>query len=135
VSVNDGDFVKAGEALMDGPVDPHEYLSVLGENELARYMVDEVQEVYRLQGVKINDKHIEIIVRQMLRKVSIVEAGDTRFLAGDMVDRQDFEEENVRVMGESGKPASAAPSPLGITKASLHGQLPFSRLLSGNNQV
>ena len=119
VSVNEGDVVRAGEPLMDGPITPHDILRVLGEKALAKYLVDEVQEVYRLQGVKINDKHIEVIVRQMLRKVLIKEVGDTTFLAGEQVDKWIFEEENQKVMQQGGAPAAAEPLLLGITKASL----------------
>jgi DNA-directed RNA polymerase subunit beta' len=104
---------------MDGSSNPHDILRVLGEKELAKYLVDEVQEVYRLQGVKINDKHIEVIVRQMLRRVKIKEPGDTRFLADDQVERWEFEAENRRVLGEGGAPAVGEPLMLGITKASL----------------
>jgi DNA-directed RNA polymerase subunit beta' len=119
ISVHEGDFVRAGEALMDGSSNPHDILRVLGEQELAKYLVDEVQEVYRLQGVKINDKHIEVIVRQMLRRVRIKEVGDTRFLLDDQVERGQFIEENQRVLAEGGKPAVGEPLMLGITKASL----------------
>jgi DNA-directed RNA polymerase subunit beta' len=119
LAVNEGDYVKAGEPLMDGPVNPHDILRVLGEKALAKYLVDEVQEVYRLQGVKINDKHIETIVRQMLRKVKIKEVGDTAFLAGETVDKSTFEFENQRVMQTGGAPATAEGLLLGITKASL----------------
>ncbi|AMV71485.1 DNA-directed RNA polymerase subunit beta' [Desulfuromonas carbonis] len=119
ISVHEGDHVKAGEALMDGSSNPHDILRVLGEKELAKYLVDEVQEVYRLQGVKINDKHIETIVRQMLRRVRIKEVGDTRFLLDDQVERWEFEQENQRVMAEDGQPAVGEPLMLGITKASL----------------
>ena len=119
ISVHEGDSVKAGEALMDGSSNPHDILRVLGEKELAKYLVDEVQEVYRLQGVKINDKHIETIVRQMLRRVRIKEVGDTRFLLDDQVERWEFEQENQRVMSEDGQPAVGEPLMLGITKASL----------------
>ncbi len=119
LAVNEGDYVRAGEPLMDGPIDPHDILSVLGEKELAHYLVDEVQEVYRLQGVRINDKHIEIIVRQMLRKVRVQEIGDTVFLGGEIVDRMEFEEENKRVTATGGATATAEPALLGITKASL----------------
>ena len=94
LAVNEGDYVKAGEPLMDGPINPHDILRVLGEKPLAKYMVDEVQEVYRLQGVKINDKHIEVIVRNMLRKVKIKDVGDTTFLPGETVDKMTFEIEN-----------------------------------------
>ena len=119
VSVHEGDFVRAGEPLMDGSSNPHDILRVLGEKELSKYLVDEVQEVYRLQGVKINDKHIEVIVRQMLRRVKIKEVGDTRFLVEDQVERWMFDEENQRVLADSGKPAVGEPLMLGITKASL----------------
>jgi DNA-directed RNA polymerase subunit beta' len=119
VSVHEGDFVKAGEALMDGPSNPHDILRVKGDKALARYLVDEIQEVYKLQGVKINDKHIEVIVRQMLRRVKIREVGDTHFLVDDQVEKFVFEEENARVIREGGKPAVAEPLFLGITKASL----------------
>ncbi|MBC7692149.1 MAG: DNA-directed RNA polymerase subunit beta', partial [Methylotenera sp.] len=119
LAVNEGDYVKAGEPLMDGPINPHDILRVLGEKSLAKYLVDEVQEVYRLQGVKINDKHIETIVRQMLRKVKIKEVGDTNFLAGEQTDKATFEAENQRVMQTGGAPATAEALLLGITKASL----------------
>jgi DNA-directed RNA polymerase subunit beta' len=119
VSVHEGDFVRAGEALMDGPSNPHDILRVLGDKALARYLVDEIQEVYKLQGVKINDKHIEVIVRQMLKRVKIREVGDTHFLVDDQVEKFVFEEENARVMEEGGKPAEGEPLFLGITKASL----------------
>jgi DNA-directed RNA polymerase subunit beta' len=119
VSVHEGDYVKAGEALMDGPSNPHDILRVLGDKALAHYLVDEIQEVYKLQGVKINDKHIEVIVRQMLKRVKIREVGDTHFLVDDQVEKFLFEEENARVMREGGKPALAEPLFLGITKASL----------------
>jgi DNA-directed RNA polymerase subunit beta' len=119
ISVHEGDHVRAGEALMDGSSNPHDILRVLGEKELAKYLVDEVQEVYRLQGVKINDKHIEVIVRQMLRRVRIREVGDTRFLLDDQVERWEFEAENQRVQGDGGQPAVGEPLMLGITKASL----------------
>jgi DNA-directed RNA polymerase subunit beta' len=119
ISVHEGDFVRAGEPLMDGSSNPHDILRVLGEQELAKYLVDEVQEVYRLQGVKINDKHIEVIVRQMLRRVRIKEVGDTRFLLDDQVERGQFTEENQRVLAEGGRPAVGEPLMLGITKASL----------------
>jgi DNA-directed RNA polymerase subunit beta' len=114
-----GDSVKKGQQLTEGPIEPHEILDVCGPQELQEYLVNEVQEVYRLQGVEINDKHIEIIVRQMLRKVRIVDPGDTHFLWGDQVDKIKFEEENKRIADSGGKPAEAQPVLLGITKASL----------------
>jgi DNA-directed RNA polymerase subunit beta' len=119
VNVQEGDMVRAGEPLMDGPLNPHDILAVRGIEELQRYLVDEIQEVYRLQGVNINDKHIEVIVRQMLRWVRIKDVGDTEFLLEDMVDRFRFSDENERVLGEGGQPAQAEPMLLGITKASL----------------
>jgi DNA-directed RNA polymerase subunit beta' len=119
VIVFKGDFVKKGQQLTEGPIDPHEILEVCGPQELQEHLVNEVQEVYRLQGVTINDKHIEIIVRQMLRKVRITEPGDTTFLWGEQVDKLEFEAENERVDKMGGKPAEATPVLLGITKASL----------------
>ncbi len=114
-----GDFVKKGQQLTDGPVVPHDILDVCGPQALQEYMVNEVQEVYRLQGVEIADKHIEIIVRQMLRKVKVTEPGDTSLLWGDQIDRLAFEKENEEVEKKGGKPAEAVPVLLGITKASL----------------
>ncbi len=114
-----GDSVKKGQQLTEGPVEPHEVLEVCGPRDLQEYLVNEVQEVYRLQGVEINDKHIEIIVRQMLRKVRVVDPGDTKFLWDDQVDKITFDEENKRVAEAGGKPAEAQPVLLGITKASL----------------
>jgi DNA-directed RNA polymerase subunit beta' len=119
ISVHEGDFIKAGEPLMDGSSNPHDILTILGEKALAKYLVDEVQEIYRLQGVRINDKHIEVIVRQMLRRVRIKEVGDTDFLIGDQVEKWRFEEENQRVLAKGGQAAVAEPLLLGITKASL----------------
>ena len=119
VSVLDGDYVRSGEALMDGSVNPHDILRVRGVKELAKYLVDEVQEVYRLQGVKINDKHIEVIVRQMLRQVSVTDIGDSSFILGEHVEKWRFEEENKQLIDQDKKPATAAPLLLGITKASL----------------
>jgi DNA-directed RNA polymerase subunit beta' len=119
VTVHEGDWVKAGEPLMDGSVNPHNILDILGPMELQRYLVDEVQKVYRLQGVSINDKHIEVIVRQMMKKIRIEETGDTAFLIGDEVNRAAFVEENERVRSEGGRPAQGRPLLLGITKASL----------------
>ncbi len=119
ITVNEGDYVRAGEALMDGAANPHDILKVKGEGALARYMVDEIQEVYRLQGVKINDKHIEVIVRQMLRRVKIREVGDTDFLVDEVVERHRFAEVNRQVIAMGGLPSKAEPLLLGITKASL----------------
>ncbi|MEW6542080.1 MAG: DNA-directed RNA polymerase subunit beta' [Nitrospirota bacterium] len=119
VNVHEGDWVRAGEPLMDGSANPHDILDVLGPKELQKYLVDEVQDVYRLQGVSINDKHIEIIVRQMLRKVRIEDPGDTEFLPGSQVNKFVFEDENERVLAKGGRPAVGKPVLLGITKAAL----------------
>src|SRR5512136_904200 len=119
VIVFKGDYVKKGQQLTEGPIDPHEILDICGPQELQEHLVNEVQEVYRLQGVTINDKHIEIIMRQMLRKVRVTEPGDTTFLWGEQTDKIDFEEENERVEKMGGQPAEAQPVLLGITKASL----------------
>jgi DNA-directed RNA polymerase subunit beta' len=117
--VHDGDKVKAGERLCEGPIDPHDILRIKGVNDVQEYLVNEIQEVYRLQGVKINDKHIEVIVRQMLQKVKVEEIGDTNFLEGEQVDKNRFREENEKVIAEGGEPATFQPLLLGITKASL----------------
>ena len=119
INVQEGERVRAGEPLMDGPRDPHDILKVLGARELQKYLVNEIQEVYRLQGVTINDKHIEVIVRQMLRWVKVEEVGDTEFLVDEQVDKFRFDEENERVISDSGRPATGRPLLLGITKASL----------------
>lgn len=119
VLVHDGQVVQKGEEVVDGPVDPHDILRLLGIEELARYIVDEVQDVYRLQGVKINDKHIEVIVRQMLRRVQITDPGDTNFIQGEQVERSEMLDENDRVIANGGRPASYENVLLGITKASL----------------
>ena len=119
VSVHEGDYVNAGEPLMDGSPNPHDILKVLGEKELAKFLVDEIQEVYRLQGVKINDKHIEVIVKQMLKNVRIKNSGDSRFLEDEVIDKNVFDAENERIIGEGGTPAIAEPELMGITKASL----------------
>ncbi len=119
INVQDGDRVRAGEALMDGPLNPHDILRVLGMSRLQEYLVNEIQEVYRLQGVNINDKHIEVIVRQMLRWVKIKEVGDTDFLLEEQVDRFRFTDENERVRQLAGEVSQAEPLLLGITKASL----------------
>ena len=119
IGVHEGDLVRAGEPLMEGSSNPHDILTILGEKALAKYLVDEIQEIYRLQGVRINDKHIEVIVRQMLRRVRIKEVGDTDFLVGDHVEKWRFDEENAKVIGRGGEPAIAEPLLLGITKASL----------------
>ena len=118
--VRDGDKVEAGEPLCDGQPSPHDILEILGENSLQNYLMDEIQQVYRAQGVSINDKHIGIIVRQMLRKVEIKSVGDTRFIFGQQVDKYRFREENARVIAEGGQPAIGRPMFQGITKASLN---------------
>jgi len=118
--IREGDDVEAGEPLCDGQTDPHEVLQILGENALQAYLMNEVQEVYRLQGVNINDKHIGVIIRQMMRKVEIVQVGDTHFIYGQQVDKHRFQEENRKVVREGGQPAVAKPLLLGITRASLN---------------
>ena len=119
ILVEENDRVRAGDALTSGSANPHDILRILGVRELAKYLVNEAQEVYRLQGVRINDKHIEVIVRQMLSKVRIVDPGDTKFLDGESVDRFLFKEENDRMLAQSMEPATYEPLLLGITKASL----------------
>jgi DNA-directed RNA polymerase subunit beta' len=119
INVQEGDRVRAGEPLMDGPLNPHDILAVQGPEALQRYLVNAIQEVYRLQGVHINDKHIEVIVRQMLRWVRIKDVGDTEFLLEEQVDRFRFHDENARVETKEGSPSTAEPLLLGITKASL----------------
>lgn len=118
--VRDKDNVEAGEMLCDGAVDPHDVLEILGENALQSFLLNEIQEVYRLQGVGINDKHIGVIIRQMMRKVQIENVGDTNFIFGQQVDKYRFHEENAKVIREGGKPAVAVPLLLGITRASLN---------------
>jgi DNA-directed RNA polymerase subunit beta' len=119
IVVREGDIVKAGDPLIEGSPNPHDILRVKGIKGVARFLVEEIQEVYRLQGVKINDKHFEVIVRQMLKKVKIKETGDTDFMVGEIVDKVRFEEENEKVLALGGKPAVAEPVILGITKAAL----------------
>jgi len=119
IKVQEGERVRAGEPLMDGPRNPHDILDVLGEKELQKYLVDEIQEVYRLQGVNINDKHLEVISRQMMRWVKVDDIGDTEFLPEEVVDKFKFRAENQRVIEAGGRPAQGKPVLLGITKASL----------------
>src|SRR5437016_925050 len=119
INVQEGERVRAGEPLMDGPLNPHDILAVLGEKELQAYLVNEIQEVYRLQGVTISDKHIEVIVRQMMRWVKVEDVGDTNFLLEQQIDKFRFREENERVITNGGRPATGRPLMLGITKASL----------------
>jgi DNA-directed RNA polymerase subunit beta' len=119
VTAHDGQVVNKGESIVDGPADPHDILRLQGMEALARYITDEVQDVYSLQGVKINDKHIEVIVRQMLRRVSIVDPGETRFITGEQLERAEVLDENDKVVKDGKKPAHYNYNLLGITKASL----------------
>ena len=119
IPVQEGDFVQKGDYIMDGNPAPHDILRIMGVEALANYMIDEVQDVYRLQGVKINDKHIEVIVRQMLQKIEILDCGDTTLLKGEHVDKQELDEENDKAVARGLRPASGEPILLGITKASL----------------
>ncbi|TNF64735.1 MAG: DNA-directed RNA polymerase subunit beta', partial [Rhodobacteraceae bacterium] len=119
IPVQEGDFVQKGDYIMDGNPAPHDILAILGVEALANYMINEVQEVYRLQGVKINDKHIEVIVRQMLQKWEIADSGDTVLLKGETVDKAEFDEANEKAIARGGRPATGEPILLGITKASL----------------
>jgi DNA-directed RNA polymerase subunit beta' len=119
INVQEGERVSAGDPLMDGPRDPHDILAIRGEKELQKYLVNEIQEVYRLQGVNINDKHLETIVRQMMRWVRVEDIGDTEFLPEEVVDRFKFRAENDRVIEADGRPAQGKAVLLGITKASL----------------
>ncbi|RJL09447.1 DNA-directed RNA polymerase subunit beta' [Paracoccus siganidrum] len=119
IPVQEGDFVQKGDYIMDGNPAPHDILRILGIEALADYLIDEVQDVYRLQGVKINDKHIEVIVRQMLQKIEIIDSGETTLLKGEHVERDEFEEENAKIEARGGRPAVGEPVLLGITKASL----------------
>ena len=119
ILVSDGDQVKAGDALIGGPLNPHDILHIRGKDQLQRYLVDEVQQVYLSQGVTIHDKHIEIILRQMLRRVQVESTGDCDFIPGQMVDKFEFQEKNAKVLAEGGEPATAKPVLLGVTRASL----------------
>jgi DNA-directed RNA polymerase subunit beta' len=119
LAVQEGDFVRKGDPLLDGALVPHDILDVMGIEALADYLINEIQDVYRLQGVKINDKHIEVIARQMMQKIEILAVGDTTFLVGEHVDREEFEAENRKYKGEGKRPAEGKPVLQGITKASL----------------
>ena len=119
ILVREGERINVGDQIVDGPPDPHDILRIKGERELARYIVDEIQDVYRLQGVRINDKHIETVTRQMLRRVKIVDSGDTTMLIGEAVEKNDFMKINEKIISDGGKPAQAEPLLLGITRASL----------------
>jgi len=122
LSVQEGDYVQIGDALMDGNPVPHDILRVLGVEALAEYLINEIQDVYRLQGVKINDKHIEVIVRQMLQKVEITSGGETTLLVGELVDKVEFDKINAKALENGEQPAEATPVLQGITKASLQTQ-------------
>src|SRR5215218_1364818 len=126
INVQEGDRVRAGEALMDGPLNPHDILRVLGMNRLQEYLTNEIQEVYRLQGVNINDKHIEVIVRQMLQKVEVTDQGDTDMISGEQIDKIEFDQINAKAKEEGKKIATGTPVLLGITKASLQTRSFFS---------
>jgi DNA-directed RNA polymerase subunit beta' len=117
--VQEGDFIEKGEYIMDGNPAPHDILDIKGVEELASYLVNEIQEVYRLQGVNINDKHIEVIVRQMLQKVEITDSGESTLLVGEQVDREELDSENAKLVANGMRPAAGKPVLLGITKASL----------------
>jgi DNA-directed RNA polymerase subunit beta' len=119
INFQEGEHIQAGDPLIDGQINPHDILQVLGEKELQRYLTDKIQEVYRSQSVAINDKHVEVIVRQMMRSVKIEEVGDTEFLIDEQVDRWRFRDENERVLAAGGSPAIGRPMLQGITKASL----------------
>jgi len=126
IAVHDGDVIRKGEYLIDGNPDPHDILRIQGIEALAEFLVDEIQEVYRLQGVPINDKHIETIVRQMLQKVEIIDPGETGLIKGDQLDKPDFEVESTKTEARGGRPATTQPVLLGITKASLQTRSFFS---------
>ena len=134
IHVQPGDRVRAGEPLQDGPANPHDILRVKGEKELAAYLVNEIQQVYRLQGVAINDKHIEVIVRQMLRRVRIKDVGDTNFLVDENVEKHVFEKENQRVIERGQRPGIAEPLLLGITKARFDRIVHLGVVLPGDHQ-
>jgi DNA-directed RNA polymerase subunit beta' len=119
ISVQEGDYVEKGDPLMDGNPVPHDILKVMGVEALAEYLINEIQDVYRLQGVRIDDKHIEVIVRQMLQKVEIVDAGDSTYLVGELVDRVEYDDHNAKIKEKKGKLATSIPMLQGITKASL----------------
>ena len=131
--VHDGQVVQKGEEIVDGPADPHDILRLLGIEALARYIVDEVQDVYRLQGVKINDKHIEVIVRQMLRRVIVADPGDTGFIQGEQVERAELLDANDEAISQNKRPATYENLLLGITKPRSRRLLHFGRFLPGND--
>src|SRR5208337_1497647 len=119
IHLQDGDVIEKGDYIVDGNPAPHDILAIKGVEELASFLVNEIQEVYRLQGVTINDKHIEVIVRQMLQKVEVTDAGDTELLKNEQIDKLEFDEINASIESAGGRPATAVPVLLGITKASL----------------
>ena len=134
LKVEDGQPVQAGDLLTEGSKDPEEVLRIQGRDAVQRYLIDEVQEVYRSQGVSINDKHIEVIARQMLRKLRVDQTGDTELLPGELVDRFEFEDKNRQVLAEGGEPSTALPVLLGVTKASLNTEsLPGGGVLPGDD--
>ncbi len=133
-SVRDDDLVKAGDPLCDGPVNPHDVLQVQGEHELQSWLVNEIQEVYRLQGVNINDKHIGVIVRQMLRKLEIIDVGDTDFIIGQQIDKFRFKKENERVVGARREPRRRqAGAARHHARRAQHRQLPVGGILPGDH--
>ena len=135
INVQESERVRAGEPLMDGPLNPHDILAVLGEKELQSYLVNEIQEVYRLQGVTISDKHIEVIVRQMMRWVKVEDVGDTTFLLEQQIDEFRFTEENQRVIANGGRPATGRPLLLGITEGvSLNRVIHLRGIIPGDHQ-
>ncbi len=119
IHVRPGEFVHAGERLTDGVISSHDILRILGEKALHYYLISEIQKVYRSQGVSISDKHIEVIVSQMLRQIKIVDSGDTNFIVGDLISRRKFNEENKRIVAMGGEPAIAEPVLLGVTRAAI----------------
>ncbi len=136
IKVTDGAELEAGDELTEGSVNPHDILRIKGLRAVQDYMIHEVQRVYRLQGVEINDKHIELIVRQMLKKIRIEESGDTEFLPGTNVDRLEFEDVNEALEAEGKEPATGEQIIMGITKASLATEfIPVCRFLPGDNKV
>ena len=135
IIVHEGDYVQAGEPLMEGTIVPNDILAVLGVKELAKFLVNEIQEVYRLQGVKINDKHIEVIVRQMLKRVMITSSGDSRFMIGEQVEWWKFEEERDKLMAEGKTPAVAEPLAAWCDQGlAVDGKFYFRCIFPGNNQ-
>ena len=133
LAVQEGDRIEKGEFILDGNPAPHDILAIKGVEELASFLVNEIQEVYRLQGVTINDKHIEVIVRQMLQKVEVTDPGDTELLKNEQVDKIEFEEMNAALEGAGGRPATAVPVLLGINSKPANAVLHLGGVVSGNN--